>query len=613
MSMMWIRKQSKYLIVGAALLVGGGLIMMDLPSANGRTASPTVGEVNGTKISIEAYQQSLQNYLQGEEARNGRPLEGAELGQAYQYVFQMQVQSMLLEQLIKDYRLNGSVQEMQAYLLRNPQAVAMTLAQTEGPERVPYFLADSVINPAQYQAWLFQDSVYDRPGMRYLERNLKTNVMPMLQLRQIFVSQIHRTDLEESFRIEAREARARLQYYRVPQEAFAVDPASLSDADVKAHFEANPDSFWQASDAARLSYVRIPIAPSAADTALMRDFAAELRQRLTSGENFEELARSYSNDAGSAENGGRLQPSARAAWVPEFADAAFALPDSGVSAPVLTPYGYHLIKSHGKKMIDGELKADVSHILLKITAGSETVDAAQELAEKVRKDAEDDGFEAAAKKAGLTVEKTPVFAKASASPLGTTHVMGLSSYAFSPSQRKAKVSEVLQNDQAVWLFAHDAFYKKGRDFDRSRDAVRLSLARSRQLEAARKEAERVRPEILRATAPLPATIGKAVLDTTGLISGVEYAPGFGFESPALLKAVRMTPGAWSPVLPTTEGAVVARVTQQQPVDPAVKNAMLNASRAAGDDMIIDYLYERWALSLPHLAKVKNTLNQSFPY
>jgi hypothetical protein len=491
----------------------------------------------------------------------------------------------------------------------------MTLAQTEGPERVPYFLADSVINPQQYQAWLFQDSVYDRPGMRYLERNLKMNVMPMLQLRQIFVSQIHRTDLEESFRIEARESRARLEYYRVPQEAFAVDPASLSDEDVKAHFEANPDSFWQNSDAARLAYVRIPIAPSANDTALMRDFAAELRQRALSGESFEELARSYSNDAASADNGGRLQPSARDAWVPEFADAAFALSDSGISAPVLTAYGYHLIKSHGKKMVDGQLKADVSHILLKISAGSQTVDAALSRAEQVRKDADDEDFAAAAKKAGLTVEKTPVFTQNTPMPLGTTHVMGVSSYAFSPSQRKAKVSEVLQNDQAVWLFAHDAFYKKGRDLERSREAVRLSLARARQMEGARKEAERVRPEIVKASqnGPLPATLGKAVLDTTGMISGVEYAPGFGFESPALLKSVNLPEGNWSPVLTTGEGAVVARATRKQPVDPAVKAAMLNASRAAGDDMIIDYLYERWALTLPHLAKVKNTLNQSFPY
>lgn len=74
--------------------------------------------------------------------------------------------------------------------------------------------------------------------------------------------------------------------------------------------------------------------------ALIREIEAELRQDLS---RFAELARTYSEDPGSAANGGDLDFFGRGRMVPEFEEAAFTTPVGELSEPVQTSYGWHLV------------------------------------------------------------------------------------------------------------------------------------------------------------------------------------------------------------------------------------------------------------------------------
>ena len=64
---------------------------------------------------------------------------------------------------------------------------------------------------------------------------------------------------------------------------------------------------------------------------------------LKAGADFGELAKSLSQDPGSARQGGVLGWCAKNQLVKEFEDAAFALQPGEMSKPVLTPYGWHII------------------------------------------------------------------------------------------------------------------------------------------------------------------------------------------------------------------------------------------------------------------------------
>ncbi len=609
MSIMWIKSQAKWVIVAAAIIVAIGLIFMDRQGAyRSGFHGDYVGSVDGQELQAAEFQQEFKNYLSSEEARTGKAPEGEQVSQLRNNLFQIKVQGILLQKIFDAYQLRASVEEMDEYLANHPQEVAYSLARYEGPDRVPAFLHDSTFDASRYQNWLQQDSVYDRLGMLAMEDQLKTAIVPQLELQQLLRSQVHRTDLEEAFTVSMREDLGKIRFYQVPADSFPVSPSQFSEADLKAHFEAEPDSFYYRNEAAQLRFVRIPIQPSAKDTALMLEFAQELKQRAQNGEAFADLAKSYSNDDGSADSGGRLggfQP--RTTWVPAFADAAFRLQPGQISDPVLTPFGYHVIRMNARKTEGGVEKVDVSHILLKITAGNETTDSLTDFAEKLKADAEQSSLESAAKAHGLTAEKTGVFEKGGASPL-RNFVQGLQSFAFNPHETKAKISDVLQNEEGVYVFEHDSHYDKGRDFDRAHDAIAQDLARSQQSDLARKELEVLQLRIAALNEPLPQRLGKASLDSTGLIPAESYVPAFGFGSPELIRSFHQKQGEWGPVRTTGRGAVIAKLVQSQMLDAAAKQEKVRETMAPGDVQQVSALFQQWMRDLPKSAKVENDLD-----
>ncbi len=72
--------------------------------------------------------------------------------------------------------------------------------------------------------------------------------------------------------------------------------------------------------------------------------AKEAKKKLDAGKLFEDVAKDFSKDAGSAKSGGDLGYFTKDKMVPEFANAAFILKKGEVSGPVKSTFGYHIIK-----------------------------------------------------------------------------------------------------------------------------------------------------------------------------------------------------------------------------------------------------------------------------
>jgi peptidyl-prolyl cis-trans isomerase SurA len=89
----------------------------------------------------------------------------------------------------------------------------------------------------------------------------------------------------------------------------------------------------------------INIKPIDGDTALAHQKAKEVYDEILSGKiSFEDAARKYSDDIGSAEKGGVLPWFEVSRMVPEFISAISKLKPGEVSKPVYTEYGWHIIK-----------------------------------------------------------------------------------------------------------------------------------------------------------------------------------------------------------------------------------------------------------------------------
>ncbi|MCB1688954.1 MAG: peptidylprolyl isomerase [Halioglobus sp.] len=83
-----------------------------------------------------------------------------------------------------------------------------------------------------------------------------------------------------------------------------------------------------------------------------RDLIAQLRARALAGEDFADLAREYSEDIGSAQEGGELGWTTPGQMVPEFEAAMSETAVDQISQPVRSQFGWHIIKVEGRREED---------------------------------------------------------------------------------------------------------------------------------------------------------------------------------------------------------------------------------------------------------------------
>lgn len=116
--------------------------------------------------------------------------------------------------------------------------------------------------------------------------------------------------------------------------------------------------------------IKTPPAMSADDSIKAKNKIEEIAKELKGGKKFEDLAQQFSDDPGSAKNGGALPFFGTGRMVPEFEAEAFSLKNNGdISNPIKTAYGWHIIKRLDKKNV-GEFKDLQTELKNKISKDS---------------------------------------------------------------------------------------------------------------------------------------------------------------------------------------------------------------------------------------------------
>lgn len=128
-----------------------------------------------------------------------------------------------------------------------------------------------------------------------------------------------------------------------------VSKAAISEAEVRAFYDKNPDRFTR-PETVKASHILIGAddKASADDKKKAREKAEKLRKELAGGADFATLAKGNST-CPSSQQGGDLGFFGKGQMVPAFEKAAFALKPGEVSDVVETPFGYHIIKLTEKK------------------------------------------------------------------------------------------------------------------------------------------------------------------------------------------------------------------------------------------------------------------------
>jgi peptidyl-prolyl cis-trans isomerase D len=134
--------------------------------------------------------------------------------------------------------------------------------------------------------------------------------------------------------------------------------------------------------------------------------AEDVLKQVKAGGNFAELAKKYSDDPGSAKEGGSLGWIGRGRTVPEFEKAAFSLPKGGTSDLVKSSYGFHIIHVEDKQDAHMKSLAEVKDQIEPIIKQQKAAQAGQKAADDLVSQARSQGLEKAAAAKGLQVITT---------------------------------------------------------------------------------------------------------------------------------------------------------------------------------------------------------------
>jgi foldase protein PrsA len=136
----------------------------------------------------------------------------------------------------------------------------------------------------------------------------------------------------ESSGLTIDQAKAEVKTY-LQTNKLLVPRISITDEELETYFEENKD-VYATQEQVQASHILV------ADEST----AKEVVEKITTGEDFAELAKEYSTDTATAESGGDLGFFARGEMTAEFEEAAFSMEIDTITDPVKTEFGYHIIK-----------------------------------------------------------------------------------------------------------------------------------------------------------------------------------------------------------------------------------------------------------------------------
>ena len=554
-----MRSLAKYVWVIVALFFVGGFLLYQTSGLMGRTpvtATTAVAKVNGVEISYRDFQLRVQNEIQQEQARAGKTLNQDDTHRIENNVYDQMVTEELLDQ---QYRKRGIVvtdDEIREFARYAPPPWI-----TGAPE----LQTDGKFDPDKYQRFLASSEARTSGLLVQLENYYRTEI-PKDKLLEQVSSGIYVSDAELWRAWRDQHDSAQVSYVTFAPTVDDATKKSVSDADVRAFYDQHKDDF-QGNGRAAVSLVIIPRTVTAADTAAAKAKAQSVRDEITKGAKFEDVAKRESIDTTSGAKGGDLGPQTKSNLVAEFTKAAEALKPGEISGPVLSPFGYHIIRLDNKK---GDTLW-THHILIPIqpsdSAGAR-IDRMADTLSRLASSSEDGAkLDAAAKHLGLSVVHAQAFEDQPAVWNGQ-QIPSVSAWAFGGA-RVGETSELFDDDHGYYLARLDTLRQGGdAGFDAVKDAIRLRLATERAVDKVMPEAQKLAAAAAGSSLEAAAKQANKKVDQTTMFSRGSVVPGLGQYTEAVGAAFALPVGAVSQPVRTLEAAYVLRVDKRVVADSA---------------------------------------------
>jgi peptidyl-prolyl cis-trans isomerase D len=392
-----------------------------------------LAEVNGVEISVAEFLSAYQRFLRSSQFPADK-----------QFLKTLQVDRQILNQLVS-----------REVILSEAKRLELDATANEIQQRIlalPYFQDNGNFAFSRYRTILEQNGM----TVQQFEDGVREEIIQE-KLRNLITDSITVSDHEVEEEYRNRNEKAKISYVAFEPSKFA-SAVSLQQAEVKAHYEQNKESYkiaeqrrakylfidttalrdtiqipeaevrnhyqqnlssYQLPERVRASHILLKTeGKSPEETEKIKAKATELLLRVKQGADFAQLARKNSEDTVSAANGGDLGVFGRGSMVPEFENAAFTLAVGAISDLVKTQFGFHIIKVTEKQPSRTQTFEEVESLIRPTLLQRKADQMAQDLADKAfALTKSNKTLEQVAAELKLTVRETPLFVQGSAIPL----------------------------------------------------------------------------------------------------------------------------------------------------------------------------------------------------
>ncbi|MGQ7814676.1 SurA N-terminal domain-containing protein [Metapseudomonas furukawaii] len=507
----WIAKTIIGVIIALLALTGFDAIF------NATSNRQSAAEVNGEEISLDQLNEAMN--LQRRQLQQ-------QLGQDFDA-------SLLDENLLRDAALKGLIERK--LLLQGAEKAGFKFSQAAIDQLIlqtPEFQVDGKFNADRF------DQVIRQMNYSRLQfRQMLEQEMLIGQLRAGLAGSGFVTDAEvQAF------ARLEKQTRDFATLTLKADPAAIqvSAEEIKAYYDGHADQF-KSPEQVVVEYVELKKSAffdqvEAKEEDLQAQYQKEIsnlaeqrhaahilvevsdklneeqakakidqvKQRLEKGEDFSALAKEFSDDSGSAADGGDLGFAGPGVYEPAFEESLYALKDGEVSAPVRTQYGWHLIKLLG---VQAPEVPSFESLKPKLEQDLKAQQVEQRFVE-VSKELEDAAFEASdlaqpAQELGLDVKTSAPFGREGGEGITANRQVLQAAFSTEVLEDGANSSAIeLDPDTVVVLRVKEHKKPEQLELDKVSDSIRQHLVAEKAADAVKAKGEALMASLREGKTPI---------------------------------------------------------------------------------------------------------------
>lgn len=545
-----MRSAAKYIWIVLIAAFVGSFLLYETSGLAGRspvTTTTAIATVDGEDILLTSWQNAVNALEQQQQQQLGRGLTLDERKTLEDRAYDELVTELLLKQEFTRRGISVTDDEIleAARLAPPPQAMQSPDLQTDGQFDI-----------AKYQRLLASPMARQSGMLAGLEAYYRSEI-PKQKLFDQVASDAYVSD-ERLWQVyRDRHDSAQVSFVVVGQEALTDTAVTVTDAEISQYYNRNKKRFTRPGRAV-ISLLTVPRSVTAADSTDAKARIEKLRAEITAGAKFEDVAKRESSDSSSGALGGSLGKGGRGRFTPNFETAMYALKPGELSQPVLTPFGWHLIRVDSKA---GDT-LDVRHILVSIgqsdSSATRTDRRADSLASKAGSQSDPKAFDEAAKTLGLSPASVVVFENEPLSYAGR-YVPSVSAWAFS-GVSAGESSDLFDSNEAYYLARVDSLTLGGQQSIADvKDDVRRRLAKGKRLEKLRPIAEQLASAARSSTLEAAAAQRRFQVEKSAPFARVDAVPRMGQFEPAIGATFTVPVGQIGGPFKAVDGMVVLRV------------------------------------------------------